>query len=162
MAALPESDLEIYQLLASGRSVLDIAKMFGVSESAVYQRLWKMGIRKNGPKSPIGNSLPWDIVNHPDKAKLINQAPFRGLRYFLQKKLGEQLSARAERDLRAFLGHVRAGEVLALQADGFVWVPRTSSDGDLVVRWPAGVPKGSTVSLFVDAPSQDLSKKPTL
>ncbi|MCX5009154.1 DUF6192 family protein [Streptomyces sp. NBC_00638] len=114
-------------------------------------RLKKMGIRRIGSGSPISNALPWDIEHHPGKRRLINQAPFRGLRYYLRKRMGEPLSERAEMDLRAFRNRVEEGHVLALvEGDGFVYVPREERDGDLVIRWPEDTPLNSHVTLFVD------------
>ncbi|MGW4446460.1 hypothetical protein [Streptomyces sp. NPDC004682] len=152
MAGLPESDLELLTLRKAGLNGVQIAAQFGVEPEAVYMRFAAMGIHQKGAKSPVAQALPWDVVNHPDKRRITNQAPFRGLRYFLQKQMGEKLSYRAELDLKAFLNRVRAGEVLELseEAGGFRYVPREPRDGHLVVRWPDGVPRGESVALFVD------------
>lgn len=155
MAELP-SDYELLKLVAANWTTQQIADRYGVTRQGVEYRLHNLNIRKKGPKSLITSILPWDITNHPKKRSLTNQAPFRGLRYFLQKRKGERLSNRAELDLRAFLNHVRDGKVLALDdSRGFVMVPREPRDGNLVVRWPEGVPQGPEVAYFELDLSQD-------
>ncbi|MFC4501737.1 MULTISPECIES: hypothetical protein [Streptomyces] len=155
MGALPESDLELRKLLSAGFNGEAIAARYNVGPSAVYNRFNRMGISLKGPGSPVSSALPWDIARHPDKRRLTNQAPFRGLRYFLQKRMGEKLSERAELDLRAFLNKVRSGYVLALQDDvGFAYVPREDRDGNLVVRWPTRIREDDPrATLFVDCQS---------
>ncbi|MFI5877546.1 hypothetical protein ACIBAH_35005 [Streptomyces sp. NPDC051445] len=158
MAALPESDLELQKLLSAGMNGVEIASIYGVDETAVYHRLRTMNIHLKGPNSPVASVLPWDIANHPDKRRLTNQAPFRGLRYYLQAQMGEKLSERAQLDLRAFLNRVRDGHVLALlDGQGFTYVPRTPEDRNLVVRWPKSA-KGGDQSRFIDAKSPDESR----
>ncbi|MGW0087839.1 hypothetical protein ACWDWS_02290 [Streptomyces sp. NPDC003328] len=150
MAALP-SDFELQKLLSAGRTEVEIANMYGVTQQAVSYRMQNMQIARKGPKAPVTSALPWNLASHPDKRRLVNQAPFRGLRYFLQKRMGESLSERAELDLRAFLNRVRDGHVLALIAgDGFKYVPREPQDLDLVIRWPDDIPRNEKTALFVD------------
>lgn len=156
MAALPESDLELQQLLSAGLTGVEIARSYHVTPEAVYKRFDKMGIKHKGPESPVTAVLPWDIANHPEKRRLTNQAPFRGLRYYLMRRMGQSLSERAEADLKAFLNRVRNGDVLELaEGAGFRYVSRQPSDGRLVIRWPDGIPMGPGAPYFVDDLAQE-------
>jgi hypothetical protein len=153
--------MDLQKLLSAGKTASEIAAIYGVRVSTVSMRLSKMNIRLIGPGSPITDALPWDIAQHPDKKRLTNQAPFRGLRYYLRKRMGESLSERAELDLRAFLNRVRDGHVLALvEGDGFTYVPREGRDGRLVVRWPEGVPQGPNVALFEEPATSQQGEQP--
>lgn len=134
--------MEIHKLLSAGWDQERIGERFGVDQSAVSHRLGRMGIRLKGPQSKTTAALPWNLADHPDKRRLVNQAPFRGLRYFLRKRDGQELTERAEKDLKAFLNRIQEGQVLALlDGAGFAYVPREDGDGDLVVRWPEGAPR---------------------
>jgi hypothetical protein len=100
--------------------------------------------------------LPWDVANHPAKERLWSQQPYLGLRAFLRDRMGLEVSPRSQIALRAFLNHVRAGDVLALDdAQGAHYVPQDpAKDGALVIRWPEGVPRDERVGFFEFAPGQ--------
>jgi len=150
VTALPDN-LTLLKHDAAGMTEGEIAAKYGVSQQAVAWRLNGLGVFKKGRKAPVMALLPWDLSARPDKRKLSNQNGFAGLRSFLRRKFGEELSTRAQVDLRAFLGHIEAGEVLKLDEQrGFIYVPRSDADGNLVIRWPEGQerPDSKTVSMF--------------
>lgn len=158
MAPLP-SDFELHKKVSAGWTTQQIADFYGSTRQGVEYRLHKMDVRKKGPKSPVTSLIPWNLVEHPEKRSLTSQAPFRGLRYFLQKRMGETLTERAAKDLNAFLYRVSNGYVLALvDGTGFTYVPRRASDMGLVIRWPEDVPEDERTSLFaLDAPAEGVS-----
>ncbi|MEU4492609.1 hypothetical protein AB0F96_03855 [Streptomyces sp. NPDC023998] len=144
---LPDN-LTLLKHNAAGMTEPEMAKLYGVSQQAVAWRLNGLGVYKKGRKAPVMSLLPWDISAHPDKKRLSNQNSFAGLRSFLRKKFGEELSDRAEIDLRAFLRHLEAGEVLTFdEGQGFIYVPRSSEDGNLAIRWPEGHEKPDSRAL---------------
>ncbi|MEU6704736.1 hypothetical protein [Streptomyces wuyuanensis] len=137
MGTLPD-DLELRKLSAAGKTDQEIADDYGVTSQAVAYRLNRLGVFRKGPRTAVLQSMPWDLSCHPRKRELTRQRTFLGLRYFVMKRLGQDVSENAERDLRYFMHHVINGEVLTLHPErGFVYVPRATEDGSLVVRWPA-------------------------
>ncbi|MFD7257162.1 hypothetical protein [Streptomyces sp. NPDC059874] len=134
--ALPDyADLQ--KLLSAGLTQPEIAKMYKVSQQAVSKRMVQRDHYRRGTNAPVTAALPWDITGRTDKARLMDQRPFRGLRYFVTDRMGFPLSERARQDLALFVNKVRDGHVLTLDDEkGFVYLPRTPEDGQLVVRWP--------------------------
>lgn len=132
-------DLELRKLALAGASQAELAERYGVTQQAISKRLVALGIVRRGTATPVLRSMPWDLAGHPDKRRILNGRPFNGLRYFVAKRLGDELSERAEADRQTFIRKVNNGLVLTLdEAKGFVYVPRTETDGDLVIRWPEG------------------------
>ncbi|WP_406305792.1 hypothetical protein OHA61_30805 [Streptomyces sp. NBC_00885] len=135
---LPDN-LTLLKLEAAGKTHDQIAEEYKVTRQAVTYRFNQLERYKKGPKALLLSILPWDISERPDKKRLSNQVGFEGLRNFLKKRTGQDLSPRGQESLRAFLGHMEAGEVLTLDEElGFVYVERVSDDGNLVIRWPEG------------------------
>ncbi|MFF8367863.1 hypothetical protein ACF05W_03410 [Streptomyces lydicus] len=146
---LPDN-VGLLKLEEAGLTHAEIAEQYNVTRQAVTWRFNNMGEYKRGPLGDVTAKLPWDLANHPAKAKLRNQQPFLGLRAFLRERLGVEVSARSQLALRAFLNRVEKGEVLAVDdVLGAHYVKRDPvRDGSLVIRWPAGVEKDDRVSLF--------------
>ncbi|MFI2909447.1 hypothetical protein ACG2OD_14475 [Streptomyces sp. PDY-4] len=136
-----------------------IAAKYGVSRQAVTKRFNDMGEFRRGEVKTVTAVLPWDVANHPAKAKLANQTAFLGLRAYLRLRLGEKLSARSQTALRIFLQHIEAGEVLELDSvQGARYVERDpETDGSLVIRWPEGVPLDGRSEYFRIDPGQGFS-----
>jgi hypothetical protein len=153
---LPDN-AELLKLEAAGLTHSEIAKKYGVSRQAVTKRFNDMGEYRRGPLQDVTAVLPWDVANHPAKAKLWRQQPYVGLRALLRERMGAEVSPRSRAALRAFLNHVQNGEVLNLDdVQGAHYVPRDPErDGSLVVRWPEGVPQDERTPLFHLPAAQD-------
>jgi len=156
MAQTLPDHLELAKLTAAGMTQEEIAARYGVSQSAVSAKLTRNNRYAKGAQSPVSSALPWNIANHPEKRRITNQAAFRGLRYLVRQRMGDTLTERAFKDLRNFLDHVREGEVLALGVDGFEYVPRRETDGELVIRWPEGVPRDRVKEAYLRRPTEGL------
>ncbi|MFJ8930609.1 hypothetical protein ACIRLA_28900 [Streptomyces sp. NPDC102364] len=147
---LPESDLELLKLEAAGHTHREIGAKFGVSRQAVTLRFNQMGEYVQAARKDVSAVLPWDLSQHPASSKLKDSEAYIGLRAFVRQRLGLELSARGQLSLKTFLNHVRAGEILSLHAvHGFEWEPWDSArDGDIVIRWPEGVPRDKNAELL--------------
>ncbi|WP_138958962.1 hypothetical protein [Streptomyces sp. YIM 121038] len=139
MSKLPTSDHELLVYLLADETQAQIGSRFGASQQAVAERLKNMRIHTNGPNSDSNRALPWPIDGHPQRSRFVSRAPFRGLRAFLLLQGGQKVTDNAMVYFRAFVGHIESGEVLAFDDErGFYYTPRTTEDGDLVIRWPDG------------------------
>ncbi|MEU5577793.1 hypothetical protein ABZ791_10675 [Streptomyces huasconensis] len=146
---LPKEDIELLKLEALGLSYVEIAKQYGVSRQAVQKRFGLMGVYVRAAHRSVTEILPWDLSDHPAKDKIKRSESFMGLRAFIRKRVGAEVSDRSELALRTFMNHVRADEVLHLDpVTGPVWVRRNSKDGTMVIRWPEDVTRDERVQLF--------------
>lgn len=151
MAKLP-SDIALLKLKAAGFKHWEIAEQYGVSRQAVTYRFNAMKIYMREKDSEVTEALPWDFSSFSEsvKRKLWSDEAMLGLRSYVRQQLGAELSERGEEAMRAFLGHVARGEVLAVNEEvGSLYVPRDElKDEGLVVRWPVGVPRDSRALLL--------------
>ncbi|MFB7782057.1 hypothetical protein ACFC1D_04970 [Streptomyces vinaceus] len=149
-----------YRLLAleeAGLSHQQIADRYNVTRQAVTWRFDNhLKIKKRAHFQEVTSLMPWDVASHPAKDRLKGQAAFLGLRAYLRRRLDMEVSPRSEQALKAFLNRVSHGEVLAVGDTGAHYVSREAADGNLVIRWPAGVPRyEERVELFqLELPEQ--------
>ncbi|MFI9202623.1 hypothetical protein [Streptomyces sp. NPDC053048] len=146
---LPDTET-LLKLRGEGWTQPQIAKRFGVSQQAVSERLNRAKVFTKGPKSTVTSAIPWDLSERSDRHRISKLSPYLGIRTFIKMKLGEALSGQERKHLRAFLGHVKSGEVLDLDEQGFLYRKRLPSDGSLVIRWPEGVEKDPAVTALFE------------
>ncbi|MFE5542786.1 hypothetical protein ACFQ71_03100 [Streptomyces sp. NPDC056534] len=150
MAKLPD-DETLRQYFRDGLSDQEIAEMWGCSYQAVNLRFTKMGIERKPYRNIAAAILEaaWPAAEFSRSRFRFNRV--RDLTTYMRRRLGDDsLTPRQLQRADRFKAYLeRNGEVLSLDWDGpeenpWVFVPRTPSDGRLVVRWPAGreCPKG--------------------
>ncbi|MFD7552986.1 hypothetical protein ACFV9E_00390 [Streptomyces sp. NPDC059835] len=138
---LPDN-YKLLELEEAGFTHLQIAKQYGTTRQAVTYRFGeKLQMKKRAHFQEVTSLMPWDVASHPAKARLKQQAAFLGLRAYLRHRLDMEVSPRSAQAMKAFLNHVSNGEVLAVGATGAHYVRREATDGNLVIRWPADVPR---------------------
>lgn len=120
----------------------EIAKMYGVSEQAVYQRVRHDSPRDITPLSRHQDFVPWRV-----KLQHTWTSPAKNLRMLARRAAGHSIGDR-ERYVDNWLAKLREmGVVLDYDPDyppnpasptygGFFYVERTPEDGDLPVRRP--------------------------
>ncbi|MGW7284783.1 ImmA/IrrE family metallo-endopeptidase [Streptomyces sp. NPDC054847] len=144
MTKLPDNDTlrELYQ---KGLSDKSIAQRYGVTVQAVNWRLARMGIRRM-PYSFMATEIlqaayPTSVGFRRSHYTQLNRG--RELFSFIRWRLGDPtLSERQLHMAKRFAeySHER-NVVVSLDVSAevpWVWLPRVSSDGRLVIRWPAG------------------------
>lgn len=141
---------------AAGLSHTDIAAKYGVTRQAVHKRFAAMGEYRRKQYTSVAELLPWDFAGNPISRKLRQQSGFLGLRAYIRKRLGQELSPRSEEAMRRFLAHIADGKVLELDdVQGARYVERDPErDESLIIRWPEGVPKDERTDLFRYPPGQ--------
>ncbi|MER5883100.1 GcrA family cell cycle regulator [Streptomyces sp. NPDC001941] len=137
-------DTELAKLWEAGLSHAEIARQFGVSRQAVNKRFNRMGVTPRAGQLTVTDILPWDLASFPQKGMLRQQEPYIGLRAFVRKRIGENLSARSELARKSFVAQIGKGLVLDIDPSvGAHYVKRDPKrDGTLVIRWPEDVPRG--------------------
>ncbi|KIE24711.1 hypothetical protein LK08_22740 [Streptomyces sp. MUSC 125] len=148
MTKLPDNEVLRQHYYADGLSDKQIATMYGCTVQAVNQRF--------GSMEPPIQRKPWT-----NKATAILEAAFptrpgfkrseythlhraRSLYAFMRWRLGDPtLSARQVGDAQRFARYARDNHVILgfdpeRRENPWQWLPREDSDGDLLLRWPAG------------------------
>ncbi|MFF9653070.1 hypothetical protein [Streptomyces sp. NPDC014622] len=144
MTKLPENP-DLLKLYRNGYSDKEISEMFGVTVQAVNLRLSALGIKRAPFRTSAKEILEaaWPSAE-TRRTEFVHLNRARDLYAFLRRQLGDtgltktQLAAAArfERLIRTKTA------VLDLQPDApdgpWVLIPRSPSDGCMVIRWPEG------------------------
>ncbi|MGW2713694.1 hypothetical protein HKX69_05785 [Streptomyces argyrophyllae] len=149
MAKLPDNET-LRRFFREGLSDKEIAKAYDVSVQAVNQRFSKMGLERKpwmNTATAILNAA-WPTTDGFKRSEFTHLNRARELFAFMRWRLGDPtLTEKQMYMARRFESQAREGVVLEFAPETksrWVWVPRQESDGDLVLRWPAGreLPKG--------------------
>ncbi|MFJ3634642.1 hypothetical protein [Streptomyces sp. NPDC090112] len=152
---LPDN-VQLLMLQEAGKSHQEIADEYRTTRQAVTWRFNEMEKYSRGPLKQVTESIPWDISDRDLKRKVWKQEPYMGLRAYVQTRLGAEVGPRAELALKAFRNRIARGEVLALDpVRGVHYVPRDPSDGNLVIRWPADVPRDDDRAALFELPQPE-------
>lgn len=143
MTKLP-GNTEVIKLYRSGLSDKEIAEAYDVTIQAVNKRLVALGIQRHPAKhaaTAIINAA-WPAEEY-GRNKYTSLSRGQRLFAFLRKRLGDEaLGPRQDRMAINFEREARErGAVLHLDPGSdqpWVWLPRDSGDGDMVIRWPLG------------------------
>ncbi|MFB8199404.1 hypothetical protein [Kitasatospora purpeofusca] len=158
------SDSELSEMFIKGRTDTEIAKEFGTTRQAVSYKRSRLGYNVR-PFSTRANDLisrVWKVQVLPDKAPgSHNQTgPMQALRVWLRLQLGDpSLSEKQRRAASGFEDRLRR-ELVVLAYDrqsvkGFYYLPREPGDGQLVIRWPEGVPRDLEAEKYLTLPERN-------
>ncbi len=128
---LPDSST-LRNLRADGRTYAEIATKYGVTVSAVYQRLRDIpGVVQDRPR--YEDELPWRVaLEHKDDPHA------EALRGLARRDAGKALLPAKGRTLERWIAErVQDGQVVKYDREsGFRLVPRKKKDGDGYIRRP--------------------------
>jgi transcriptional regulator with XRE-family HTH domain len=135
---LPDS-ATLRRLRAQGFTQRDIAKSYGVSDSAVWKALMRAGYTE--PQATYKDLLPWDISDEHKTTAVMER--FRAIN---KQKSGKALRPEEEILLNRWLHelevnglvvnyHPQAPANTASNKGGFYYVPKTEED-DWIIRRP--------------------------
>jgi hypothetical protein len=133
-------DVEVLIKLKNDHSYQQIADMFGVHQSAVYQKL--RNTRAVKPRANHSELIPWYVSKKHDSAR-----PVRMLRLLGRRQKGEELRKVPGQQLDKWLRELNEADVVVCYdpnyppnpaselTGGFYYEPRTRDDGDNVIRF---------------------------
>ncbi|MER6382080.1 hypothetical protein ACWDBD_38955 [Streptomyces sp. NPDC001118] len=154
MAKLPDDETLKRHYYVDGLSDKEIAAIYDCSVQAVNQRFGKM----NPPiqRKPWMNTATaildaaFPTTEHFKRSEYTHMHRARSLFAFMRWRLGDPtLTARQIGDAQRFARYARDNGVIldfdpGRQENPWEWLPREDADGNLLLRWPAGLemPKG--------------------
>ncbi|MFE5009755.1 hypothetical protein ACFRJ3_34805 [Streptomyces sp. NPDC056696] len=161
MTKLPDNE-NLRRLFREGRTDKEIAKAFGCSPQAVNLRFTQMGIERkpfaNTAAAILEAAWPRDEF---ERSKFSRFNRVRDLSSFMRSRLGDPtLTAKQIQRAERFAAHLELNDLILTldwdQENPWVYMPRESSDGRLVIRWPEGRerPKGPHLEAISLPPSE--------
>ncbi|MEV0445276.1 hypothetical protein AB0I84_07585 [Streptomyces spectabilis] len=148
MAKLP-TDSVLVKLFHLGQSDLKIAKTYGVTVSAVRKRYMNMDppLRRQPDVVRVTELLAtiWDIKSDRTGGDTHhNKYAAKNLKVALRVQLGDAVSDKQREDANRFIRRLkRDNHVLDYDREteeGWKFRPRKPEDGQMIIRWPSGIP----------------------
>ncbi|MFD4646312.1 hypothetical protein [Streptomyces sp. NPDC058441] len=161
MTKLPDNDT-LRRFFREGMSDKEIARAFGCSVQAVNLRFTQMGLERkpfaNTAAAILEAAWPRDEF---ERSRFSRFNRVRDLSSFIRSRLGDPtLTAKQLQRAERFAAHLELNDlILTLDWDEenpWVFMPRESKDGRLVIRWPEGreLPKGPHLEAISLPPSE--------
>ncbi|MER6380785.1 hypothetical protein ABT274_12485 [Streptomyces sp. NPDC001127] len=142
MTKLP-SDAELAKMFHLGVSDAALAEQYGVTVQAVNKRFVNMGLRKK-PIAVRVNELVksiWDVKTSRSGPSHHNAYVLKNLKVYMRVQLGDTVGTTQQREADWLIGRLSRDNTVIdydpMTEDGWLYVPRESADGRLIIRWPA-------------------------